>query len=39
MLDIIQSENSKIEYISINNWIVKTINQKEALENKKDLIF
>lgn len=39
MLDRIKSKNSNIEYISINNWIVKTISEKEALENKKDNIY
>ena len=39
LINRIKSDNSNIEYISINNWIVKTINEKEAIENKKDNIY
>lgn len=39
MLNRIKSENSNIEYINIINGIVKTITEKEALENKKDNIY
>lgn len=39
MLNRIKSNNSKIEYVSINNWIIKVINEQIALTNKTDNIY